>query len=125
MGPFERHFIQALREDYGYTYRKDKRGRTVKIAPGYTYRENPMDGTGIAVGPCDSVQTDKRGAIFAVPKGYELKISKDGSGVVVARGTPTTEKNGKIVVPKKKPKTESSRPSCLELLRRMKLLAEG
>ena len=44
MTRLERKFISVLREDYGFTERKDKKGKTVRIAPGYSYRENPMDG---------------------------------------------------------------------------------
>lgn len=60
---------------------------------------------------------DKTGQVHDVPPGHVLKIGSNGKGVVACPGDSTSEKNGQIVVNrKKKPITESRGPTCLELL---------
>lgn len=129
MNKFERTFLRLLREDEEalcrYTFRTDKLGNRVEVPYGGHYEEG-KNGRGVGIPKGHTAKEDNVGQKHDIPPGMVLKMGANGRGVVVCPNEPTSEKKGQIIVlNRKKPKMESRRPSCLDLLRWTKLTAEG
>ena len=122
MNLFERAFLEVLREDCPSTYRNDGTGKRIKIPCGAGYREG-KNKSGVVIKAGDSAKEDETGQMHSVPPCNRLKAGSNKKAIPVCPGEATIEKNGQIMK-RKKPKNESRRLSCLELLQRMKILAE-
>lgn len=128
---FKRNFIAALRENdpetipesCRSTFRTDGTGKRIKIPCGAGYRQG-KNKRGVVIKPGDSAKEDEVGQMHSVPPCQHLKAGANKKAISVCPGDSTTEKNGQIMS-RKKPKLESRRLSCLELLQKMRWLAEG
>lgn len=132
MNLYERRFIKALREDLSETqlescrstFRTDKLGNRVEVPHGGSYVVG-KNGRGKGIRKGNTAKEDNTGQYHDIPPGHVLKTGSNGKGVVVCPGDYTSEKKGQVVVNRKKTKNESRKLSCLELLQRIKFLAEG
>lgn len=124
MSIFERNFISLLEEDCPVSYRTDGTGKRIKIPCGAGYRQG-KNKRGVVIKPGDTAKEDEVGQMHSVPPCHHLKAGSNKKAIPVCPGESTSEKNGQIVVNRKKPKMESRKLSCLELLRLAKLWAEG
>ena len=117
MSIFERNFRHLIREDScRSTFRNDKLGNRVEVPYGGTYAVG-KNGRGKGIRKGNTAKEDATGQVHDVPPGHVLKTGSNGKGVVVCPSDSTSEKKGQIVVNRKKPKMESRKLSCLELLR--------
>ncbi len=129
---FERNFIAALREEdpetlqesCRSTFRTDKLGNRVEVPYGGTYHVG-KNGRGKGIRKGNTAKEDSTGQVHDLKPGHVLKAGSNGKGVSVCPTEATSEKKGQLVVNRKKTKMESRKLSCLELLQRMKFLAEG
>lgn len=125
-----RKFLKALHEEEDDeelcrpTFRTDKLGNRIAIPFAGTYREG-KNGSGVAIPKSHTAREDNLGQMHAIPPGHILRISSTGRGTVVCPTQSTSEKNGQIVVNHQKPKTESRKLACWELVRMTKFLAES
>ena len=123
MNPYERIFLIVLREECRSTFRTDKLGNRVEVPYGGTYAVG-KNGRGKGIRKGNTAKEDATGQVHDLAPGEVLKVGTNGKGVAFCPNESTSEKKGQIVVNRKKPKTESRKLSCLELLRWGKFLAE-
>jgi hypothetical protein len=125
MTKFERTFLQIIREDDSQedneelcrsTYRTDKLGNRVEVPYGGTYAVG-KNGRGKGIRKGNTAKEDATGQVHELEPGQVLKTGSNGSGVAICPGESTSEKKGQIVVNRKKPKMESRKLSCLEMLK--------
>ena len=127
MHSFEQAFKKVVTEDEEKcrsSFRTDKLGNRVEVPYGGSYYAG-KNGRGIGIRKGNTAKEDATGQAHELAPGQVLKVGSNGKGVPICPGESTSEKNGQIVVNRKKPKMESRRLSCLELLRWGKFLAEG
>ena len=136
MGLFERNFMKVLKEDCKETedrilqescrstFRTDQLQNRVEVpyCGSYVVGKNGK-GKGIRKG--NTAKEDATGKMIELPPGYVLKMGENGRAIAICPNEPTYTKNGQIMKRKKEVKTESSRPSSLELLRGLKKWAES
>jgi len=124
MASFEECFRKVLKESCRSTFRLDRLKNRVEVPYGGSYRVG-KDGKGIGIPKGYTALEDDTGRIHAIPPGHILKKGANGKGLPVCPSEPTSQKNGQIVVNRRKPKLESRNPSCLELLQMSKWMAEN
>lgn len=136
MGLFERNFMKVLKEDCKETedrilqescrstFHTDKLGKRVEVPYGGSYAVG-KNGKGKGIRKGNTAKEDATGQMIELPPGYVLKVGANGSGIAICPSDPTYEVGGQIKTRKKEIKTESRRPSSLDLLRGLKKWAES
>src|SRR6478609_9455661 len=104
MDRMTRKFLKTILEDEEpcrSTFRTDKLGNRVAIPFGGTYSVG-KNGRGVGIPKGHTAREDNTGQMHDIPPGFVLKIGANGKGVVVCPTQATSEKNGQIVVNRKK-----------------------